>query len=203
MRVGDFVLRVWRWLIQDNIYYLYWRTLDAVHPHLDCPPYRLVLADAERLPAVEDDVRDLPGDLIDGIRRGDMVCCALQGDRWVARVSATLGPRTWRIYGHEMRLDQAEAFVANLETTPTHRGCGWAPELVFRCCDALASRGVRKVFLLVDMDNTASIRVMEKCGCARAGVLITRRRFGRWHAQLALLDDTAWREPDAEAPTSR
>lgn len=191
--VRGFWRRLRRWLADENISYVYYAdatTFQPVEPP-DTAAYAILLCTADSLATCRETVAAFPSIIAGGIARGHLGMLAAVARRWVCRISAVPGPRPRLVYGYPFRLDRHSAYLENMETLEGWRGRGIAPLLLSRMVEELRERGVRAVYCCIDIRNTPSMRAVEKCGCTRIGVLISRRRLGRWISQLATLDEAS------------
>ncbi|MHB0937695.1 MAG: GNAT family N-acetyltransferase [Armatimonadota bacterium] len=106
-------------------------------------------------------------------------------------MSAVRGSQTYRVFGAELALTATEAYLENAETIPKQRGRGLASVLLAQLLASLRARGVQTTCALVRVDNAASRRMVEKCGLRQAGVLVSRRRLGRWLSDYSCLQAAA------------
>ena len=72
-----------------------------------------------------------------------------------------------------------EAYIWDCFTSPRFRGQGIYPKALIETCEMLKRGGVKKVLILVNSTNKASIRGIEKAGFKKIAVLPHIRFMGR------------------------
>jgi hypothetical protein len=181
--MGTLAHRVKRWYWHDETSYLYLLS-PAVMLAAAPPPVsglRVHVCDRERLARVKAAIPDFPTIIEPHIRRGDLGIFAATDAGWVFRSTAVLGPKTYPIAGYPLVLSASDAYLECAETIPTWRGRGVAPGMLGPTARELVSRGVIRIYMTINVTNTASCRAAEKGGAERIGIITSRRRIGRWH----------------------
>ena len=181
--------RLLRWLTHEDASYLFATTTERMRQTAPAPSpqYRMVLCTTQNLAEMQHALENFPPVIAEGMAHGDLAILAVAEGHIIARASAVLGPQRYQAFGHEFTLGETEAYIENVETETAWREQGVAHAVITRLADELHARGMRDVCLLVHIKNTPSIHLFEKCGCTRRGVLISRRVFGHWQSQLAVL----------------
>lgn len=102
----------------------------------------------------------------DFLSAGDRGYYAYRGESVVHRSWVQVGPRTtpiWLRYG-SFPLNDGDALVHFSATAPEYRGQGIYVQVLAHVLRQLQAQNYRRCFALVEMQNTASRRAMERAG---------------------------------------
>jgi RimJ/RimL family protein N-acetyltransferase len=138
-----------------------------------------VMAEAQLLAACADADLDLNESQVRAaLRRGDVCVGVFDGDRVIGYVWYAFQPAPYAA-GILVEFDARTRYLYKTWLRPSHRGRGIAPELYVRA-EALCPREGRGAGVTIaHVDNTASIRAMERAGWRRVGYAGCLARFGR------------------------
>jgi ribosomal protein S18 acetylase RimI-like enzyme len=188
--------RARKWLRDDDLCYLYACPLDLVLRTAPPPrpELRIVVADADTLPAEMAALPGLSPVIANYVRDGHLAILAATDSTWVFRSVAILGPRTYPMHGFPLALTHEDAYLEGAETHPEWRGRGVAPSMLSPTARELLRRGYRYMYVTVAVTNLASCKALEKGGATHQGIITAHRRLGYWRAQFEREDSDVTRE---------
>jgi L-amino acid N-acyltransferase YncA len=170
------------WLRQEKSLYLYTCTPEHLLSHAPPLPDDLQIAtcDQDMLPQFRAQYADLPKWLDKRVQRGELALFALHERAWVFCEAVVLGPQVYTFHGYPLALNATDALLEAAETRMDWRGRGIAPGTLGPTARELAALGIERIYMAIDVTNTASNRAAEKGGIQRIGTIHARLRFGRW-----------------------